>query len=61
MEEDEATEHARDPTPEPTQENIDPETEERCANLRSILYANIGACHVKLVSSGSECHLGAFD
>ncbi|KAF7784479.1 hypothetical protein Agabi119p4_644 [Agaricus bisporus var. burnettii] len=47
-EEDEPTRHTEDPTPKSTQENIDPEMEKKCANLRSILNANIGACYVKL-------------
>lgn len=40
-------------TQEPTdvlQEKLEPETEKACTTLRAILNANIGACHVKLVS-----------
>ncbi len=34
----------------PQREYLDPETEKACETLRSVLNANIGACHVKLVS-----------
>jgi hypothetical protein len=60
-EDDEPIQPATDSTPESTPENLDPETEKRCASLRSILNANVGACYVQLVSFGSKCHLGAMD